>query len=109
MNRKLIFETPAPFISASSWIIVDKTNGEILFAKNENEQRQIASLTKIMTCFVILRLMERYGIGEHKEIIKVMPTITTIIGTSANIMPCEHLSVWELLHGMMLPSGNDAA
>lgn len=39
MNRKLIFETPAPFISASSWVILDRTNGEILFAKNEFEER----------------------------------------------------------------------
>lgn len=39
MNRKLIFESPAPFISASSWIIIDKMNGEVMFAKNENEPR----------------------------------------------------------------------
>jgi D-alanyl-D-alanine carboxypeptidase len=39
MNRKLIFETPAPFISASSWVILDMSCGEVLFAKNENEQR----------------------------------------------------------------------
>lgn len=109
MNRKLIFETPAPFISASSWIIVDKITGEVLFAKNENEQRQVASLTKIMTCLVILNLMERFGIGEHKEIVKIMPSISSINGTTANILPGDLLSVWELLHGMMLPSGNDAA
>jgi D-alanyl-D-alanine carboxypeptidase len=39
MNRKLIFECPAPFISASSWIILDKSNCEVLFARNENESR----------------------------------------------------------------------
>jgi D-alanyl-D-alanine carboxypeptidase (penicillin-binding protein 5/6) len=58
MNRKLIFETPAPFISSSSWAILDMTCGELLFAKNENEQRQVASLTKIMTAYVILNLMD---------------------------------------------------
>lgn len=66
-------------------------------------------MTKIMTCLVILRLLERFGIGEHKEIIKVMPSIAAINGTTANILPGDQLSVWELLHGMMLPSGNDAA
>lgn len=66
-------------------------------------------MTKIMTCLVILKLMERFGIGEHKEIVKVMPTIASINGTTANILPGDLLSVWELLHGMMLPSGNDAA
>jgi len=39
MNRKLIFESPAPFISASSWVILDENNGDVLFAKNENERR----------------------------------------------------------------------
>jgi D-alanyl-D-alanine carboxypeptidase len=41
--------------------------------------------------------------------IKILPCITTLNGTSANLMPCDTLSIWELLHGMMLPSGNDAA
>lgn len=62
-----------------------------------------------MTCVVILKLIEKFGIGEHKEIVKVLPSISTINGTTANILPGDHLSVWELLHGMMLPSGNDAA
>ena len=109
MNRKLIFETPAPFISASSWIIIDKLTGETFFAKNENERRQVASLTKIMTCYVILILLERYGINEHKDVIKILPSCSLLNGTSANIISCDSLTVWELLHGLMLPSGNDAA
>ncbi len=109
MNRKLIFETPAPFISSSTWIIFDRVNGEVLFAKNEFEQRQVASLTKIMTCYTILDLINRFGMGEHKEIIRILPECSQVNGTSANLVPCDYLSVWELLHGMMLPSGNDAA
>lgn len=31
-----------------------------------------------------------------------------INGTSANLRECDHLTVWDLLHGLMLPSGNDA-
>lgn len=41
--------------------------------------------------------------------ITVLPSSSRLIGTSANLMPNDKLSVWELLHGMMLPSGNDAA
>lgn len=53
--------------------------------------------------------MERFSIGEHKEIIRILPECAQTTGTSANLVPCDYLSVWELLHGMMLPSGNDAA
>jgi D-alanyl-D-alanine carboxypeptidase len=109
MNRKLIFETPAPFISASSWVILDRTSGEILFAKNEFEERQVASLTKVMTCLVVLTLIDRFGIGEHREIVTILHCCAELNGTSASLVPGDHLTVWELLHGMMLPSGNDAA
>lgn len=69
----------------------------------------MASLTKIMTAYVILNLMDRLKISEHKDLIKVLPSCTALNGTSANLIPCDYLTIWELLHGMMLPSGNDAA
>lgn len=55
-HKQLLMENPAPFVTASSWIIIDDNgkNGEILFAKNEHESRQVASLTKIMTANVVL-------------------------------------------------------
>ena len=81
----------------------------MLFARNENESRQVASLTKIMTAYVIFHLLERYGLNEQKEMIKILPNCATLNGTSANLLPGDTLSAWELLHGMMLPSGNDSA
>lgn len=53
--------------------------------------------------------MENLGINEHNELIRILPQCALINGTSANLIPCDQLNVWELLHGMMLPSGNDAA
>lgn len=41
--------------------------------------------------------------------VRILPSSCRLIGTSANLIPGDILSVWELLHGMMLPSGNDAA
>lgn len=93
MNRKLIFETPAPFISATSWAILDKWNGEIIFAKNEIEHRQIASLTKVMTFYVILDLLQRFNMSEYRELIRVLPSCTQLNGTSANLIPCDYLSI----------------
>jgi D-alanyl-D-alanine carboxypeptidase len=62
-----------------------------------------------MTAYVIFQLLERFSLNENKELIKILPNITSLNGTSACLLPCDMLTVIELLHGMMLPSGNDAA
>ena len=62
-----------------------------------------------MTAYVVFDLMQRYYVDEHTTLIKVHPLTCELKGTSANLLPNEILSIWELLHGMMLPSGNDAA
>jgi D-alanyl-D-alanine carboxypeptidase len=62
-----------------------------------------------MTAYVILDLIDRFGINDHKELIRILPHCASLNGTSANLIATDYLSVWELLHGMMLPSGNDAA
>ena len=62
-----------------------------------------------MTAYVILQIRNNLGIQEHNELIRILPQCTRMNGTSANLIPCDYLNVWELLHGMMLPSGNDAA
>ena len=53
--------------------------------------------------------MDNLGIHEHNELIRILPQCTLIDGTTASLIPCDYLNVWELLHGMMLPSGNDDA
>jgi D-alanyl-D-alanine carboxypeptidase (penicillin-binding protein 5/6) len=105
----LAIESPAPYVTASSWIIVESRTGQTLFAKNENESRQVASLTKIMTAHIVLKLLTRFGLNEHFPTISVLKSSTRLLGTSADLLPHDSLSAWELLHGMMLPSGNDAA
>lgn len=69
----------------------------------------MASLTKIMTAHIALKLLDRFGINEHSLMITVLKSSTRLQGTSADLIPHDFLSAWELLHGMMLPSGNDAA
>lgn len=50
--HKLLVDLAPPFVTAKSWAIMDGRTGEILFGKCENDRREIASLTKIMTAFV---------------------------------------------------------
>ena len=75
----------------------------------ERERREIASLTKIMTCYVVLNLLTKFGLDERKELIEVSELVSTISGTSAELRMGDFITVWDLLHGLMLPSGNDAA
>lgn len=62
-----------------------------------------------MTSYVVLDIISRYHMNEHKTFVKILPSAVKLIGTTANLLDDDKLTVWELMHGMMLPSGNDAA
>ena len=47
-------------MSAESWAIIDGSTGKFMFGKQENLKREIASLTKIMTCYVCLQLIKEF-------------------------------------------------
>jgi len=71
----------------------------------------VASLTKIMTASVIMKMIEKHGLNPDKIEVRILQLSTTpfLGGTSAELLPKDKLSVTELMYGMMLPSGNDAA
>lgn len=52
--HKLLVDLAPPFVTAKGWAIMDARTGEILFGKCENDRKEIASLTKIMTAFVVV-------------------------------------------------------
>jgi D-alanyl-D-alanine carboxypeptidase len=55
-----------------------------LFGKSERDRRECASLTKIMTCYVVLRLMDRFQVSESK-LITIGEDAAGVIGTSAEL------------------------
>ena len=67
----------------------------------------MASLTKLMTATVALDTVEEFASLESK--VKILPRAANINGTSAELQCGDLLTINELLYGMMLPSGNDAA
>ena len=78
----------------------------------ENNSRQIveiASLTKIMTCMVVVDLAREVAVNLEKEKVSIGAFEESIGGTSAQIRQGEIYTLWQLLHGLMLPSGNDAS
>lgn len=82
---------------------------DLITGKNINKKRQIASLTKIMTAYVVLNLLEQMKICPKTTFLQVSKKAASIKGTSADLEEGDVLSIWDLLHGLMLPSGNDAA
>jgi D-alanyl-D-alanine carboxypeptidase len=63
----------------------------------------------MMTLLVVLRFMRRHKLVLKEVLIKVSAVCAHITGTSAFLRHREEVTVHDLLYGMMLPSGNDAA
>ena len=95
-------QAAAPEISAAAFVLMDAGSGRVLAAEHETEERGIASTTKIMTCLVALA---HSGLDDavtvRREHLRE--------GSSMYLTEGETLTMEELLYGLMLPSGNDAA
>jgi serine-type D-Ala-D-Ala carboxypeptidase (penicillin-binding protein 5/6) len=97
-----------PYMSAKTWAVLNTITNQILFGQGTEYRREIASLTKIMTCYLSLKLCESYKIPFQKKVI-ISSRASRISGTSACLLSGDEISIIDLLHGLMLPSGNDAA
>lgn len=89
--------------SAKSTIVMDNDSGRVLYENNSNEKMLIASTTKIMTCIVVIEnsdLSKKVTVGDE---------ILNVYGTNIYVEVGEVLSIKDLLYGLMLRSGNDAA
>ena len=95
-------ETPAPELSADCAVLMT-ADGQILYEKNAHRRSLIASTTKLMTALVA---------AEHcspDETVEIPPACCEIEGSSMYLTAGETYTVEELLTGLLLASGNDAA
>ena len=99
----LFFQVPANAISARRALVLDAVTGRVLFKKDADQQALIASTTKIMTALVVC---EQCNVLDRMRIPK---EAVGIEGSSMYLREGEVLTVQELLYGLMLHSGNDAA
>lgn len=93
-----------PQLNSRSAVILEKSTGTILFGKNEHEIRKMASTTKIMTAIVVLENTDNLS-----EIITVSKKAAGIGGSRLGLSINSKISVKDLLYGLLLCSGNDAA
>ncbi len=93
----------APVIRAKAALAMDLETGLVLFKKNEREAMPMASLTKIMTALLIL---ENHEPG---EIVTVDQNFSGLEGVKVGLKKGEKITVQDLLIGLLVPSGGDAA
>ena len=99
----LLFSFPVGAISAQKAILLDAQTGRVLYEKDPDSRSLIASTTKIMTALVVC---EQCNVLDRMKIPK---EAVGIEGSSMYLKEGEVLSIQELLYGLMLRSGNDAA
>lgn len=99
----LFFPLGAEAVSAEKAIVLDAVSGRVLYEKNADERSLIASSTKIMTALVVC---EQCNVLDR---VRIPREAVGVEGSSMYLKEGEVLTVQELLYGMMLSSGNDAA
>jgi D-alanyl-D-alanine carboxypeptidase (penicillin-binding protein 5/6) len=92
-----------PPISADAVFVTDISSGTELFAQNADEPLPPASLTKIVSALVVL---ERANLDDTIEILQ--EDLVSAEESQVGLVAGDRLSVRDLLHGMLIPSGNDA-
>lgn len=90
-------------ISSPSAVVICEDTGRILYDKNANEKRPMASLTKLMTAIIFVENCRM------DEIIQIDKKACYIGGSEVGLIPNTQITAKDLLTGMLLPSGNDAA
>lgn len=89
--------------SAASMALLEVTTGRVLYQKNPNVKRPMASTTKVVTAITVLEN------AKAADIVTVDKRAVGVEGSSIYLEAGEKLSVLDLLYGLMLQSGNDAA
>ena len=95
--------TQIPTINSRAYVVIDRKSNTILIGKNENQKKKMASTTKIMTALVVI---EHCNLSDTVEISKKSANTG---GSRLGLKTGDKLTVSDLLYGLMMRSGNDAA
>jgi len=92
-----------PKLNSRVALIYDRASGRILYEKNGNKQTPMASTTKIMTAIIVIEH------GNLEEIVNINAKAAGTGGSRLGLKKNDKITVRDLLYGLMLKSGNDAA
>lgn len=99
---------PAPDIAARAWFLIDVTTNTVLYSQMPDERVEPASLTKLMTAYLVFGALR-----DNRLNLETRPPVSQkaykAIGSRMFVDPRVPATVDELLHGLIIQSGNDAA
>ncbi len=104
--------TPPFEITAASAYMVNLDTGLVLYEKNADEKRSVASLTKLMTVLLFLEAIPPQEMDSTMIYADPGLYVYPVVGaggSSADILPHDEVPASYVLYGMLLPSGNEAA
>jgi D-alanyl-D-alanine carboxypeptidase (penicillin-binding protein 5/6) len=101
---------PAPQIAARSWTLLDATSGQIIASQDADVRIEPASLTKVMTAYVVFGALRDKKITLD-QMVNVSVRAWKVDGSSSKMFidPATPVKINDLLYGLMVQSGNDAA
>ena len=101
--------TPTPpSVEARAWLLADLSSGQILASENADQQFEPASLTKLMTAYVVYSALRDKTITRDQQV-NVSERAWKAKGSRMFIEPRKPVTIDELIHGMVTQSGNDAS
>lgn len=107
INNKPMVTPTAPVLNAKAYILIDVNSGKIIAEKNSEEKLPPASLTKMMTLYVISNALHHEQIHLNDSV-RVSRDAWKIGGSRMFIKEGDQVSVEQLLKGIIVDSGNDA-
>ncbi|MED3961898.1 D-alanyl-D-alanine carboxypeptidase family protein [Niallia taxi] len=91
------------YVSANSAILMEQESGRVIYEKDAHTQRRIASITKIMTAILAIES------GKMNDMVTISENAVRTEGSSIYLKAGDKIPLEDLVYGLMLRSGNDAA
>ena len=95
-------------VQAKATLLMEKETGQVLFAQNEREKLEPASVTKVMTLLLVMEAIAR-GELHYEDVVTVSANAASMGGSQVYLSEGEQITVEELLKAVCVSSGNDAA
>lgn len=108
LSLEMRSKMPPPKLNVISWVIINPTTGIMIAAENPDKKLEPASLSKLMTAYIVFRELHRGNISLEEEVV-ISEKAWRTGGSRMFIEPDDRISVENLLLGMIVQSGNDAA
>ena len=101
---------PAPTVAARAYLLLDATSGQVLASQEPNMRIEPASLTKIMTAYLVFQAVQEKKLSMD-QLVNVSVRAWKVSGDSSKmfIEPATPVKINDLLNGLIVQSGNDAA